>query len=212
LASADLGTGGPSSGNFGIGQVTVGSVSSTVVLNLVDWHDNGNRGGGSESLYLFGLPGEDGLIVRNGSTVIIPIDVEAYASIGGVMTHLNSLFPVDVTSIAFDEGFLELGDETSGTDEIPTMSTDFSVAPNPMRLTSSLRYGLLESGPVSIALFDVKGRRVRSLVDLPNQAVGQYEVSWDRRNDRGSAVPNGVYFAHLRTPSQTTVRRITLLP
>jgi len=81
-----------------------------------------------------------------------------------------------------------------------------------VQVTSSLRYGQRESGPVSLSLFDVKVRRVRTLVDRPNQEVGQHEAVWDGRDDRGDAVPNGIYFAHLRTPSQATVRRITLLP
>jgi len=77
------------SGNFGIGQLTVGDPDRPTTVELVDMVDNGNREEGRETLYLYGLGiNEDGLVIHEGSKLIVDY-LDAYAWMDGQWVHLN---------------------------------------------------------------------------------------------------------------------------
>ncbi|MEZ6073521.1 MAG: PEP-CTERM sorting domain-containing protein [Pirellulales bacterium] len=109
IGGEDLGTAGSSAGNFGIGQLVVGTPTLPTIATLVDVFDNGNQGsnGEPEALYLYGLGGPDGLRIEGGSTLSIH-NLNVYAFIDGAMTHLNALFAPDETTIEFDHGFITM--------------------------------------------------------------------------------------------------------
>ncbi|NNF07230.1 MAG: T9SS type A sorting domain-containing protein [Candidatus Eisenbacteria bacterium] len=207
--SQDLGTGGPTSGNFGVGQVVA---DNGITLQISDTYDNGNRGGGQEALYLFGIGVDDGLRVLAGSEVIIPEDVNVYANVSSVMTHLNALFPVNVTSIAFDGGTLTLGRSS--------VSTPFGngsklalqpAAPNPMHGATSIRFSLPSDQPVDLGIYDLRGRLVNTLSSNQVLAAGEHAMSWSGRNERGHRVASGIYFIRLRSQDAQLVQRVMVL-
>ena len=110
VGGEDLGVNGSSAGNFGIGQLVIGQTAQRTSVDLIDAIDNGNRGGtGTESLYLYGLGGPDGLRILNDSALILNgINVYAYDALTSSMVHLNSLFGVGELRIAYDDGYLQL--------------------------------------------------------------------------------------------------------
>ena len=65
-------------------------------------------------------------------------------------------------------------------------------------------------GPVTLAVYDVRGRRVRTLVDAP-QTPGPKTLVWNGRDDAGRPVTSGVYFSVLRTVAGRDVRKMVLL-
>ena len=121
----DLGAGGSTAGNFGIGQLIVGEEGLTSIVQVFDDVSNGNRGAGDEleALYLFGIGNEgeqneqDGLRILNESRLVIEADVNVYALIDADMfgvtdgtrqwEHLNDWFgQLGVDTIEFDGGFI----------------------------------------------------------------------------------------------------------
>jgi hypothetical protein len=69
--------------------------------------------------------------------------------------------------------------------------------PNPFHDRTSLRFSLERSPTaVRIDVYDVSGRRVRTLLDRA-MTRGTHIVGWDSRDDRGRAVAAGTYFARL---------------
>lgn len=82
--------------------------------------------------------------------------------------------------------------------------------PNPFNPSTMIRFSLAESGPVTLRIYDVSGRLVRTLVEntIPQ---GIHEVRWDGTNLRGDAAASGVYFCRLVTAGFTNSRRIVLL-
>jgi hypothetical protein len=86
-----------------------------------------------------------------------------------------------------------------------------SAVPNPFNPTTTLRWSRLDSGRTRLALFDARGRRVRTLVDEEQAGPGWYTTTWDGRDDRGTALPGGVYFARLEAPSATRSIRLVLV-
>jgi len=83
-------------------------------------------------------------------------------------------------------------------------------SPNPARGAVSLRYTLPRDAMVSLAIFDVGGRRVRQL-SSGAQTAGEHVIAWDLRDDAGRNVGGGLYFVQLRTDGlQLTQKLLTL--
>jgi WD40 repeat protein len=69
-------------------------------------------------------------------------------------------------------------------------------APNPFNPTTRIRFTLPEDGHANLTIYDVAGRRVRTLVDDKRRA-NHYDVVWDGRDHKGQTVASGVYFYRL---------------
>lgn len=82
--------------------------------------------------------------------------------------------------------------------------------PNPFNTTTRIEYELPKKNHVTIDIFNVLGRKMKTLVDRPHKA-GRYEVIWDGANERGSTVSSGLYFYRLKTRDYVDVRRMLLI-
>lgn len=82
--------------------------------------------------------------------------------------------------------------------------------PNPFNPSTTIEYNLDVQGLVQLAIYDVLGQKVRSLVDAQQQP-GRYRLQWDGRTEGGTMASSGVYIYQLNTPSGQIARRLTLL-
>jgi len=64
--------------------------------------------------------------------------------------------------------------------------------PNPATRSASVRFSVSREAPVSVDIFDVLGRHVRSL-STGTRSAGEHEVRWDLRGGDGTRVSSGVY-------------------
>lgn len=81
--------------------------------------------------------------------------------------------------------------------------------PNPAAGSSRLEFGLAHPASVTLAVYDIAGRRVRTLVagTLP---AGTYQREWDGRDDRGNAVARGIYFVKFQVDDQIMTQKVVL--
>jgi hypothetical protein len=81
---------------------------------------------------------------------------------------------------------------------LPHYTTIEAAYPNPSNANTTIVYSASNLGPqppqISLKIFDVQGRIVRTLVDERKQA-GTYRAIWDGTNDAGEPVSSGVYIA-----------------
>lgn len=82
--------------------------------------------------------------------------------------------------------------------------------PNPAREDVLFSFQLQKTATVRLDVFDVTGRRTRTLVDGPVDS-GAHAVHWDGRTEQGQRAAPGVYFVRLRTGSESTQRKVTVL-
>lgn len=82
--------------------------------------------------------------------------------------------------------------------------------PNPFNPTTTIEYDLVSSGRVDLAIYDVMGKRVRTLV-FGNQRLGFKSVVWDATNDFGQPVSAGLYFYTLKTKTGSLTQKMLLL-
>lgn len=82
--------------------------------------------------------------------------------------------------------------------------------PNPFNSQTAIRYQMKEAGQVQIEIYDLLGRKVRTLVDQ-HQAAGFYAVLWDGANDQGWLVGSGIYLCKMQSQAFLKSRKLLLI-
>jgi subtilisin-like proprotein convertase family protein len=82
--------------------------------------------------------------------------------------------------------------------------------PNPVTRTATIRFDLPNTGQVDLAVFDVSGRRVATLVSGVVQA-GQREAIWNGRDDSGRDVASGLYWVRLTADGSALTRKMLVI-
>jgi len=83
-------------------------------------------------------------------------------------------------------------------------------APNPFSRSALIRFATPAAGPVQLAIYDVSGRRVRTLMSGWMEA-GPHQRVWDGTTDRSERVHPGVYFYRLTAAAGTRTRTMILM-
>ena len=81
---------------------------------------------------------------------------------------------------------------------------------NPFNPHTTIRFGLPHEGQMKLVIYDVRGRKVRTLFE-GFHAAGTFQASWDGRDDAGHAVVSGAYLCKLQTGSEVLSRKMTLV-
>ncbi len=76
--------------------------------------------------------------------------------------------------------------------------------PNPLNGSTTISYALPAEGRVTVAIFDVQGRRVRTLFD-GQKTSGSHGVTWDGKDASGDTVESGVYFCRVELGCTSSV-------
>jgi hypothetical protein len=84
------------------------------------------------------------------------------------------------------------------------------LAPNPFQARSSFQYSLAKPGLVQLEVYDVRGRRVRTLEDEIKPS-GVYTQHWDGKDDQGGVLASGVYFLRFRSGTYSSSERVVLV-
>ena len=93
---------------------------------------------------------------------------------------------------------------------VVSASRPLAAFPNPFNPRVTIEYYVTVTGPVDVSVFDVRGRRVRTLVDQ-SVALGAHTVSWDGFDEFRRPVASGVYFLKATTAKGTTTQRVVLV-
>ncbi len=85
--------------------------------------------------------------------------------------------------------------------------------PNPFNPATTIAFEVPgvagERAAVSLHVYDVRGRHVKTLVDADLEA-GAHRVVWDGRNEAGVRVSSGVYFSILKKGDRSAVRKMVV--
>lgn len=103
---------------------------------------------------------------------------------------------------------------STGVEPIRTLSNPVTMLaqsrPNPFAQSTLIRFGLARHQDVILAVYDIGGRRVRTLAQGSFEP-GEYQVTWDARDERGEKVSAGIYFARLQGHEADLTRKMVLL-
>lgn len=152
---------------------------------------------------VFNLADHDSICGATGGTV-----VETRWQNGVEIVYVDALLPASGTAVV---------------SVFPVSPADVSHAPKTFRLESpkpnpfspargalDLRFSLRTPGPARLALYDLEGRHVATLLDR-EAGLGTQTVSWNGTNTEGEAVRPGVYLLRLDSPDGTKKRKISVV-
>jgi len=83
-------------------------------------------------------------------------------------------------------------------------------APNPFRLSTTIRFELPEAGEVLLTVQDVNGRRV-ALLASGHREAGEFQRAWHGRDATGKKLGPGIYLVQLKAGDRTITRKMILL-
>jgi len=83
--------------------------------------------------------------------------------------------------------------------------------PNPFNPVTRIEYELAARSRVSLSVYDLTGRRVRSLLASEQLDSGPHTTVWDGLDDSGRAVASGAYFYRLEAGTEALSRKMILV-
>lgn len=82
--------------------------------------------------------------------------------------------------------------------------------PNPFNPSTTIKYTLARKTQVKIAVYDITGRHIKTLVNK-NQQAGLNKVEWNSKNQDGNDVVSGMYFYRITAENFTQTCKMILM-
>ncbi|MCK4655307.1 MAG: T9SS type A sorting domain-containing protein, partial [Candidatus Cloacimonetes bacterium] len=148
---------------------------------------------------------------------------ENYATVGienkgqtdGLLITFANIYPQTVhtlqneTAILFSTQIEQLVYLDEQILQTPTTSLSQNY-PNPFNPETKIVFSLPEDGEVKLEIYNIKGQKVKTLMDCYT-SHGDYELIWDGRDDNRKRVSSGVYFYQLKTKDIEFTKKMLLL-
>ena len=112
--------------------------------------------------------------------------------------HRNGYFDVTLASIV------------DGKINLPSQYVLGRNYPNAFNPHTTFSYSIPKRDKVTIDVFDMKGRIVKTLLDN-KQSPGNRSISWDARNHLGHKVSSGVYFYRMQAGNFSQTNKMVLI-
>ena len=107
--------------------------------------------------------------------------------------------------------------DTSNCEQVSIIDETFPITyklynayPNPFNPTTQIKYDLPEDAMVSITIYDIMGRSIKSLVNI-KQTAGHHSIKWDATNNLGEPVSAGMYIYMIQAGEFRQVKKMVLL-
>jgi len=138
--------------------------------------------------------------------VILPLPVEGMMDFFYDEMTIESEIEAKTVVIAVNQGLYTGVEDPAGTGK-STLAGNY---PNPFSGKTTIEYTLSHSTTVVLEVFNINGKKARTLVDesLP---AGSYTVQWDGTDDAGKQLPGGIYLYRLTNADATITRRCVML-
>jgi len=95
-------------------------------------------------------------------------------------------------------------------EEIPTVTRMAGVYPNPFNPQTTIEFELARPGHVDLAIYNLTGQRITTLVGEEFPA-GRHREVWRGQDDAGRPVASGIYFVRLQADQTTDLKKVMLL-
>jgi len=101
--------------------------------------------------------------------------------------------------------------EKSQSEKLNTsLNTSLTVFPNPISNSSTISFTLSQSQKVSIKIYDVNGRLLKTLANTQFEA-GAHQLVWNAKNEKGNAVPSGIYFLRIGAGNYSETKKLSVI-
>jgi hypothetical protein len=149
--------------------------------------------------------------VEPGTTQPMEVHFDATDLLEGVYQALLRVYSNDRTASEQTVTLqLTVAGVSAAGNALPGVPTFTGAVPNPFNPQTELRYHLPTMAKVSLKIYDLSGRQVRTLVNDWMEA-GPQTSTWNGQDNTGSSVSSGRYFARLEVNGVPAIRGMTLL-
>ncbi|MCD4828259.1 MAG: C10 family peptidase [Candidatus Cloacimonetes bacterium] len=144
------------------------------------------------------------------SMPVVPGDYDVTAGLKHFVSGSVNGIAVALDQSVDDVNFALEHDGSAAGDDAVQWNGDVTVYPNPFNPSTSFRFSQAQPGQVSLTIYDVRGRKVRTLVNrhLPS---GEHNIAWDGRDDNGAPVSSGIYLFMVKSGKITASGKVVLL-
>jgi len=140
------------------------------------------------------------------SSTAIPVNWNDVTLLTLVVTSLDGRVPSSGYFLSVDDQ-APVGVEPVGTEGFELLPN----RPNPFRSTTTIAFTLASEGPVRLAVYDVRGRMIRRLVEGEHLTSGAHERIWNGVDEAGHLAAPGVYYVRLDAAQSGATRKMLLL-
>jgi DNA-binding beta-propeller fold protein YncE len=116
--------------------------------------------------------------------------------------------------VCFNTGLLEYKLKgTTNVNEPKAIPETFTLSqnyPNPFNPSTNFSYSVPSNSDVKIAVYDLFGREIKTLVNEA-KAAGEYSVTWNGRDNNNKQVATGVYFYNMKAGNFTKTMKMMLM-
>lgn len=89
-------------------------------------------------------------------------------------------------------------------------AVEASAYPNPFNPMTKIAYRTKISGPLTMKIYSIDGRLVRTLKESEYTAAGTHEVAWNGIDNAGRHVSSGIYFVRTNVKDDTSIFKLTI--
>jgi len=127
-------------------------------------------------------------------------------TVSGIFNFSFGTYKIEVRDMA-DFGLLGIDDDFDGITRKFALYPNY---PNPFNPETRIHFQLVEHSNVQLVIYDVLGRKVRTLVSDRLDA-GDHVINWDGLNDEGINVASGMYVYRIKASDFTAHRKMLLV-
>jgi len=121
---------------------------------------------------------------------------------GGILRYM-------ALDLEFQEPWLD--PTTSEDNTIPSANLSMKQNfPNPFNPVTKISYTLLEDSEIDLEVYNVKGQKVKTLVN-EHKTAGEHQVEWNGTDDTGKTVSSGLYFYKINSGRSELTRKMILM-
>ena len=95
--------------------------------------------------------------------------------------------------------------------QIPEKCQLFQNYPNPFNSSTNIRFDLFKPSEVSIRIYDLQGRLVRTLLYDQVCNTGTHYITWNGMDDRARIVSSGLYFYKMKIGEFNEINKMHFL-
>jgi PKD repeat protein len=178
--------------------LTVTSLNDEVELKWTTSTETNNQGFDIERMIMGGSYEQVGYVAGFGTTT----EPKAYSFVDTKLESGN--YTYRLKQIDFD-GTFSYSEEVNVEVEVPLEYALEQNYPNPFNPSTTIKYSIAEDGLVNIAIFNMLGEEVATLVNT-QQKAGRYEVNFD-----ASGLSSGVYVYRIEAANYTSSKKLMLM-
>jgi len=94
--------------------------------------------------------------------------------------------------------------------DIENRTGAFTIHPSIVSNKAEIHYQIDSPGSVNISVFDISGRKVKTLIN-ENQELGHYRLVWNGSDDPGRKLSKGIYFIRFENQKEIVTQKVVIL-